>query len=309
MPLDPDVHAVLAALATQPEFELTDATVGDLRANYDMMGGLGAGEPPAIASAVDADADGVPVRIYTPLGDGPFPVVVFLHGGGWTIGSVAGYDALTRKLAAATGAIVVSVDYRLAPEHPHPAAVDDSWTALEWTAKHAVDFGGDAARLAVAGDSAGGNLSAVLAVMARDRGGPRLALQALVYPAVDHDFTRPSFQENGTGYFLELSTMEYFWAAYTRAGSDPDSPLMSPLYTPDLRGVAPALVITAEFDPLRDEGEAYAERLRAAGVPVEATRFDGTIHGFVAMPAMFASGKRGFDQLVAALVRALSGAR
>lgn len=309
MPLDPDVQAVLTALADQPQLDLSDATVADVRANYEVMGPLGVGEPPAIAEARDADADGVPVRVYTPVGRGPFPVVVFLHGGGWAIGSVAGYDGLARKLAAGTAAVVVSVDYRLAPEHPHPAAVDDCWTALQWAAKHAPDFGGDPTRLAIAGDSAGGNLAAVMAVMARDHGAPALALQALVYPVVDHDFTRASYAENGTGYFLELSSMRYFFEAYTRGGTERSAPLVSPLRTADLHGVAPALILTAEFDPLRDEGEAYAQRLRAAGVPVESTRYDGTIHGFVAMPALFDSGRRGFAQLVDALVRALSGGR
>ncbi len=301
MPLDPEVAAILAALSEQPRVELSDATLAEVRAQYELMGPLGAGEPPAIASAVDADADGVAVRIYTPLGTGPFPVVVYVHGGGWTIGSVAGYDPFTRRLAADTAAIVVSVDYRLAPEHPFPAAVDDCWTALEWVAKHASDFGGDASRLAVAGDSAGGNLSAVLAIKARDAGGPDLLLQGLVYPVTDCDFTRGSYAENGTGYFLERASMEYFFDAYTRGGTAPTDPRISVLREPDLSGVATALVITAEFDPLRDEGEAYAERLLAAQVGVERTRYDGMIHGFVAMPALLEGGREALRQLVAAL--------
>jgi acetyl esterase len=305
MPLDPEVAAILAALSEQPRVDLSDATVAEVRAQYDMMGPLGVGEPPAIASAVDADADGVPVRLYTPLGNGPFPVVVYLHGGGWTIGSLSGYDALTRKLASDTGAIVVSVEYRLAPEHPFPAAVDDSWTALQWTAKHAPDFGGDATRLAVAGDSAGGNLSAVMAIAARDAGGPALALQALIYPVTDHDFSRASYTENGTGYFLERASMEYFFDAYTRGGTSASDPRISPLHAADLAGVATALVVTAEFDPLRDEGEAYADRLLAAHVGVERTRYDGMIHGFFSMPALLEGGRAAFRQVVSALRAAL----
>jgi acetyl esterase len=306
MPLDPEVTAILAALTEQPRVELSDATLAEARAQYAVFGPIGAGDPPAIASAVDVDADGVPARIYTPHGNGPFAVVVYLHGGGWTIGSVEVYDALVRRLAADIGAIVVSVDYRLAPEHPHPAAVDDCWTALQWTAKHAPDFGGDSSRLAVAGDSAGGNLSAVLAILARDAGGPDLALQALIYPVTDCDFDRASYAENGTGYFLERASMEYFFDAYCRGGAARDDPRVSPLREADLSGVATALVITAEFDPLRDEGEAYAERLLAAHVGVERTRHDGMIHGFVAMPALLEGGRRGLQQVVAALRAALA---
>ncbi len=310
MPLDPQAQGLMEMMAAQPAVEMTDATIGQVRTSFAALTMLGVGEPPAIASAVDADADGVPVRIYTPAGEPApgeaRPVIVYLHGGGWTIGDVAGYDPFTRLLAAETGAIVVSVDYRLAPEHPFPGAVDDSFAALQWVAKHAPDFGGDGSRLAVAGDSAGGNLSAVLAVLAKQRGGPTIALQALVYPVTDCDFDTASYVANQTGYFLERTSMQYFFDAYCRGGTDPAMPLVSPLRSADLAGVAPALVITAEFDPLRDEGEAYAAALEAAGVPVEHTRYDGMIHGFLILPAILTSGRRALDQLVNALRSALA---
>jgi acetyl esterase len=309
MPLDPQVQGLLSMLAGEAELEMTDATIAEVRTTFAAFAGLGVGDPPPIGAVTDADADGVPVRIYTPAGAATAgelrPVIVYYHGGGWAIGDVAGYDPLTRLLAAETDAIVVSVDYRLAPEHPHPAAVDDSFTALQWVAKHAPDFGADGTRVAVAGDSAGGNLSAVMALLAKARGGPKLALQALVYPVTDCVFDTPSYLENGEGYFLEGTSMAYFFDAYCRGGTDPTTPNVSPLRADDLTGVAPALVITAEFDPLRDEGEAYAAALRAAGVPVEATRYDGMIHGFVAMPALLAGGRQAFDQLVTALRSAL----
>jgi acetyl esterase len=202
---------------------------------------------------------------------------------------------------------VVSVDYRLAPEHKFPAAVEDAWAALEWTAAHAAELGVDPARLAVGGDSAGGNLAAVIAQLARDRGGPRLAFQLLVYPVIDARLGHPSMDENADGYGLTRAQMAWFIAQYVRNESDKLDPRCSPLLAKSLADLAPALVITAEYDPLRDEGEAYAARLREAGVPVELDRHP-LLHGFVSMTAT-RSGRRGVERVAAALERGLAGPR
>ncbi len=262
------------------------------------------GEPEPIFAAEDHDADGVPVRVYRPSAATNLPILVVLHGGGWVIGSVDEYDLTARQFANASGAIVVSVDYRLAPEDPFPAPLDDCWTALRWTAAHAAELGGDASRLAIGGDSAGGNLSAACALRARDEGGPALVLQVLIYPVCDCDFTRPSYVTNGEGYLLESEEMQWFFDCYTGSGDERTDWRISPLRVPDLAGVAPAVVLTAEYDPLRDEGEAYADRLRAAGIEVELRRFNGMIHGFFGCPAAFDAARDAMDFVGTALRRA-----
>jgi acetyl esterase len=243
--------------------------------------------------------------VYRPSPDDNLPVVVYFHGGGWTIGSVDVYDPVTRALANAANAIVVSVEYRLAPEHPYPEPLDDCWTALEWVTKNTPLFEGDPGRIAVAGDSAGGNLAAVVALMARDANMP-LALQVLIYPVVDAAMTTPSYAENGEGRLLEAKQMQWFLDCYTRGDADSADWHISPLRAPDVSNVAPAVVITAEYDVLRDEGEAYAKRLADAGVPVEQTRYDGTIHAFFALPAVLDDGKQAMHQVAAALQKAFS---
>jgi acetyl esterase len=205
-------------------------------------------------------------------------MLVWYHGGGWTIGDLDSADRTSRRLAAGTGALVVSVHYRLAPEHPFPAAADDCFGALRWLIDNANSLGGDPSRVAVGGDSAGGNLAAVVACRARDEG-LALRYQLLVYPVTDCTMSSSSYDSNGEGYLLTRDTMAWFIENYVGDG-DPKDPRVSPLFVDDLSGVAPALVITAEFDPLRDEGEAYGERLREAGVDVEVRRFDGQTHSF-----------------------------
>jgi acetyl esterase len=200
------------------------------------------------------------------------------------LGSIVSSHATTSTLAHRSGCTVVSVDYRLAPEHPFPAAVDDAWAAMKWVVEHGDEIGAPGP-LAVGGDSAGGNLAAVLARRARDEGIP-VALQLLVYPVTDAAMDTASYQENATGYWLTRAGMEWFWGQYAPDGDDRFHPDASPLRAGDLRGVAPALVITAEYDPLRDEGEAYAARLSEAGVPVTMRRYDGMVHGFFRLPAM-----------------------
>ncbi len=236
----------------------------------------------------------LPARVYHPGGAGPLPTVVLLHGGGWVIGDLETHDTTARAIAGYARAVVVSVAYRLAPEHPFPAAVEDALAATRWVSRHLSSLGGTEV-LAVAGDSAGGNLAAVVAQELRTR----IAAQLLVYPATDVAGDHPSRVENGTGYFLDTETMEWFLRLY--AGERPVvGPRLAPLLQDDFAGVAPAVVVTAEYDPLRDEGEAYAEKMRAAGVRVELRRFDGLIHGFFDMGSVSAAARTAVQETCAA---------
>jgi acetyl esterase len=267
---------------------------------------------PEVASVVNRTIPGpasdIPIRVYTPKGGAaPRPVLVFFHGGGWVIGDLETHDAPCRQLASAVPALVVAVDYRLAPEHKFPAAPEDCYAALRWVADNAASIGGDPKRLAVCGDSAGGNLSAVVSLMARDRGGPKLAAQILVYPATDFMCDAPSHASNGQGYFLDAEAMRWFIGHYLRTAADKTEPYASPLRAKDLSGLPPAVVITAEFDPLRDEGESYARRLREAGVPVELKRYDGVIHGFFSMDALFPEAGQAVTLAATALRKAFGG--
>jgi acetyl esterase/lipase len=241
----------------------------------------------------------IPTRIYQPT-EKTAPVLVYFHGGGWVLGGITTAHAVCATLARASGCVVASVDYRLAPEHRYPAAVDDAWAATRWIAEHPTEVGGSG-KLAVGGDSAGGNLAAVVAVRAREVGMP-LELQLLVYPVTDADLDTLSYNENAEGYWLTRQGMAWFWDQYIPEG-DRFQPEASPLRAPDLTGVAPALVITAEYDPLRDEGEAYAERLAAAGVPVTLSRYDGLIHGFFRLPAKIDRANDALQEAASALRR------
>ncbi len=300
MTLHPQARGFLDLIAAAGgDIELTDEQLPLIRTGYALLVAMGAGPAPEVADVHDLEIPGpagaVPVRVYRPTPDAVLPVVVFLHGGGWTIGSVDDYDPITRAVASASGALVVSVGYRLAPEHPYPAALDDCWAAITWVAEHAAEIGGDGSRFALMGDSAGGNIAAVLAQRCARDGGPAPVLQVLVYPVVDCAFDTPSYRENGDGYLLDTKQMRWFFDCYTRGGADPTDPEISPLRAPDLRagglaGLAPALVITAEYDPLRDEGEAYAAALGATGAAVSQTRYDGMIHAFFGLGAAFDAG-------------------
>jgi acetyl esterase len=263
------------------------------------------GVPESVASIENQILPGpggaIPVRIYVPFGKGPFPVLAYFHGGGWVIGDIESSDGFCRILTNAAGCIVISVDYRLAPEHPFPAAVDDAYHATLWVATNASSFGGDPTRIAVCGDSAGGNLAAVVAQIARDCGKPALQFQLLIYPAIDAACDTPSYTENSEGYFLTRDIMQWFWNHYVQRDADRNHPYASPLRASSLAGLPPASVITAEFDPLRDEGERYAELMHAAGVPVQLIRYDGMIHGFFTMSAMLDQGKIAIQQSAAAL--------
>lgn len=295
MPLDPQAQAVIdqfAALGLQPRHLLTPA---EARQQFEMRAALAPpGEP--VTRVEDRTIAGpggdIPIRIYAPAGDEPLPVVVFFHGGGWVIGNIASHDATVRSLTNASGCMFVSVDYRLAPETKFPGPAEDCYVATTWVEEHAAAIGADRRRIAVAGDSAGGNLAAAVALMARDRGGPALAYQLLIYPVTDHSFETASYRDNAEGYLLSRKDMEWFWQHYLAGAADGANPYASPLRAVDLAGLPPASVITAEFDPLRDEGEAFAERLRAAGVATESRRYDGMIHGFFNLAALLDQGKQ-----------------
>jgi acetyl esterase len=249
-----------------------------------------------------AGAPDLMVRIYRPAGapaDAALPVVVFYHGGGWVIGDVNGHDQTVRQTANAVGAVFVSVEYRLAPETPFPGPVEDAYAAYTWARANAASFGGDPSRVAVAGDSAGGNLAAAVCLVAKDRGAEQPTFQLLVYPVTDNTREYPSHVENATGYFLTTGYMRWFRAQYLPTEADAAHPYASPVLG-DLAGLAPAHVVAAGLDPLRDEGVAYAEALAAAGVPVTHGVYPGMFHGAFGMSAVVAAAKPAFDEAVAA---------
>ena len=308
MPLDPQARVLLDQLEALGAPPLTQQTPEEARAGFAVLAAAaGAAEHPVPTEdrTVPGRGGAIPVRIYRPESDGPLPVIVFFHGGGWVIGDLASHDTTCQRLAAGVPAVVVSVDYRLAPEHRFPAAVEDCDTVTGWVSANAAALGGDPARLAVAGDSAGGNLAAVVALHARDAGGPAVAFQLLVYPATDLTRSLPSHAENGAGYLLDADTMAWFIDHYL-ADADPRNPDASPLFAEDLSGLPPALVVTAEFDPLRDEGEGYAERLRQAGGTATTSRYDGMFHGFYGLDSVFDAAQRATAETVTALRAALA---
>jgi acetyl esterase len=267
--------------------------------------GLTAARIAAVSDRVIArPGGGIPLRVYTPLGSGPFPLVVFFHGSGFVVCSLDSHDLMARNLCGGSGAVVVSVDYRLAPEAKFPAAPDDCLLATRWVAEHAGELNGDPARIVVAGDSAGGNLATVTALRIRDEGGPRLAGQLLIYPVTDyHSPGTPSYAENAEGYGLTRAGMAWFWHHYLADPRDALHPHASPLRAADLSGLPPALVHTAEYDVLRDEAEHYAERLREAGVAVTMKRWAGMNHGFYFWVGMVDASAAAMDEACAWLRR------
>jgi len=253
-------------------------------------------------------AGAIPMRSYRPLRQEPdAALLVFFHGGGWMLGTLESYDTVCRRLAAKAGCVVVSVGYRLAPEHPFPAAVEDAYDALCWCSNHARELGADPSRLAVCGDSAGGNLAAVVAQLDREAGERRVALQVLIYPSTDMSRPWPSYERNAQGYMLTTAALQSLISSYVTNELDRADPRASPMRRTSLHGLPRALVISAEFDPLVDDNAAYAERLRDAGVPVEYVCFPGMIHPFFTLGRVVKDAERAED-LIASAVRAMSAA-
>ncbi len=284
MPLDADVQALLGRAAGQPRLETLD--VATARRLFEARP-----RPPApeLGRVEDRRIEGpggpLRLRIYTPAdGAAPRPLLVYFHGSGFVLCSLDTHDGICRNLCAGSGFVVVSVDYRLAPDAKFPAGLDDCLCATRWAEGAAAELGTVEGWLVIGGDSAGGNLAAAVALRCRDEGGPALAGQLLVYPVTDHDGAAyPSVAENAEGYGLTAAGMRWFWDHYLSVPADGTNPLASPMRAPDLSRLPPALVLTAQYDVLRDEGEAYAARLAAAGVPTRVTRFDGVNHGFFAL--------------------------
>jgi acetyl esterase len=304
MPLDPQIAAVLAQAKAMGGKPVSEQSVVQARAALAFMAAMGGRSSAVLADVSDRTIPGpagdLPVRVYVPTGTGPFGVLCFFHGGGWVLGNLATHDGVCRELAAGSECVVVSVDYRLAPEHKYPAATDDCEAAVRWVAENAESLGADPARLAIGGDSAGANLAAVIAQRLRDRGGPALAAQLLVYPAARLvGEPTPSMLENAEGYFLTAKDAEWFLGHYLAEPDQAGLVDVSPGLAQDLSGLPPALVITAEYDPIRDDGEFYAQALRAAGVDVTSSRYDGAIHGFWNFFSMLTLGRAAMDESVA----------
>ena len=295
MPLHPEAAAFLEQVARQKAHPLDTVSIDILR-RAAIMGSSVTTDSPALSSIDNLSIEGpegsmLPIRIYVPQGQEPYGVCLYFHGGGWVLNNLDTHDDLVRRLAAHSGCVFINVDYRLAPEHKFPAAIEDAYAALTWVYSHAAQFGWDPRRIAVAGDSAGANLAAVACLMSRDRNGPPIAFQALIYPITDCDFERPSYRENSEGYFLTRREMIWFWDQYVVSEAQRREPYASPLLAPSLKGLPPASIITAEYDPLRDEGEAYAAALRAAGVEVALHRYEGMIHAFVRRVQQFETAR------------------
>ncbi|MEO8738342.1 MAG: alpha/beta hydrolase [Casimicrobiaceae bacterium] len=295
--LDPDIQRLLDTV-----FNVAPVTfpppVDALRATALQAPLLFGGAPEAVASIMDSHIDdgvtAIPLRIYRPETRQPLPLVLYAHGGGWVTGSLDSHDKFCRIVANRLPAVLVSVDYRCAPEHIYPAALDDVAAAWRWARGHAGELGADATRFAVAGDSSGGNLAAALVLRLRDEGAVQPQLQILLYPALDATCSRAAYREFATGFNLSAQMMAWYWDVY-RAGAPPDASGLSPLAANDLSGLAPAVIVVAENDVLRDDGVDYAARLHAAGVPTRLIRCDGMIHGFVRWTGVVTASQRWID--------------
>ncbi|MGE0797852.1 MAG: alpha/beta hydrolase [Lautropia sp.] len=305
MPLHPEAAAAIAQAGDLPAHLPLPA----LREVYDAQRIRLVAPPLPVASVetreIASRGGALPVRIYRPTGQAAgAPLLVFFHGGGWALAGLDGYDANCRRLAAKAGCVVVSVAYRLAPEHRFPAAVEDAWDGFRWCVEHAAELGASPDRVAVGGDSAGGNLAAVVAQLCRDDGRHRLALQILIYPCTDLVGDWPSFERNRTGNMLTTAALQMFIEQYVPSAADRRDPRASPMHAASLAGLASALVVSAEFDPLVDENAAYAERLQAAGVPVRYHCFAGMIHPFFTLGGVIGDSAR-LEDLIADEIRRL----
>jgi acetyl esterase len=306
MTLDPQTKIVLEQMAAAgaPPME----TLSPEQARSAMI--LPQGEVESVGKVEERVIPGpesdIPVRVYYPKEEQDvYPALVYYHGGGWVVGNLDSHDNVCRALTNLANCVTISVDYRLAPEHKFPAAVVDSYVAVQYVYDHAESFQVDRNKIAVGGDSAGGNLAAVISNMAKDKGTPSICYQLLLYPSTNvGGEPTVSMKENAEGYFLTKGMMEWFRDCYLNTEEDKKNPLLSPLLNEDLIGLPPALVVTAEYDPLRDEGEAYAKKLADAGVEVESIRYDGAIHGFISMAAVIEQGKSALEKAGKALKEA-----
>jgi acetyl esterase len=304
--LDPQIKQVLDEVEAAGLAPVSESTPEQVRANLAASFAKNFGPPDEVHSVEDADADGVPVRIYRPVEtDEASTALVYFHGGGFVAGSVEVYDPLTRALAKRAGCVVVSVDYRLAPEHRYPAALDDAWTATKWVTSNAEKLGLDEMKIGVGGDSAGGALAAICARKARDAG-IAIAAQLLIYPITSHDLNTPSYSLFSQGYLLTRDAMEWYWKQYLGDGGDrSDDPDVSPAAERDLRRLPRAIVVTAEADVLRDEAEAYAQRLFISTVETEGYRYDGMVHGFLRFAGTVERSNKAIDEICESLTAAL----
>lgn len=309
MPLHPEAQSIIDRMSVADQGPVVAFDAQAMREGFRSAWRMPERLQPVGAVAdtvIPGPAGDLPVRVYSPEGDGPFPALVWFHGGGWTIGSLDENEVACRAVCAGAEAVVVSVDYRLAPENPYPAAADDCYAAVRWVHEHGERLAADPARLAVGGESAGGNLAAVVALKARDLGGPPIRLQVLVSPVVGHPGDGyASYDAYADGYFLSKASMEWFFTTYPRDVKDLDDPYLLPLRAADLSRLPRALVLGAECDVLRDEGEEYARRLADAGVDVELVRYDGLIHGFFGLLATELTDSRDAHARVIAALRAL----
>jgi acetyl esterase/lipase len=306
MALHPQCKAFLDILASGGGPPLHELPLEQARAVPGLMVNFGNPEEPVARienRTVPGPAQPIPVRVYRPTLADTLPVVMFFHGGGFVLCGLDSHDRECRSLANQSGCVVIAVDYRLAPEHRYPAAAEDAYAATRYVAEHASEFGIDAGRIAVCGDSAGGNLAAVVSLMARDRGGPSLRYQLLVYPLTDFTDDSPSIREFN-GVFLSVEMMDWFADSYVPQ-ADRRQPYASPLLASDLRGLPPTYVITAECDMVRDQGEAYARKLQAAGVAVESKRYEGMIHPFFSLGGIVDGGREAISDAAAKLRVAL----
>lgn len=308
MPLHPEYQALLNQMNEAEGPALTEMSPTAGREMYRAMQpeapDLEVGQMEELS--IPGPAGDIPIRIYSPKGVGPFPMTLMFHGGGWVIGDLVTADLQSREICNGAESIVISVDYRLSPEHKFPAAAEDCYAATKWASEHAEKLNGDKARIAVAGDSAGGNLAAVVSQMARDQSGPSIAFQLLVYPVTDgSSFTTPSYQQNADGYMLTTESMHWFWNHYAES-ADRLSPYASPMLADDLSQLPACFIMTAEFDPLRDEGEKYGKLLRDAGVPTSVKRYDGFIHGFFAHTRLIPATRGAMEEACLALREAFN---
>ncbi|WP_330633018.1 alpha/beta hydrolase [Halocatena halophila] len=299
--VDSDLEPILSVMNQQSMVPISSVTPAQAREQFEATSGFAESE--SVHEIHEFDISGpagpVTIRAYRPSSATSLPVILYFHGGGFVLGSLDTHDALCSALSNRAEALVLSVDYRLAPEHPFPAGLRDSYTALQWAATHAESLGGDPETLVVAGDSAGGNLAAACSLLSIDRDGPPIDRQLLLYPPVASGVADPheSYDENGDGYFLERADMEWFSAAYIQDPIQARNEYLSPLLARDLSGLPAATVVTAGFDPLRDEGIAYANRLAGAGVSVSHRHYPAMIHGFVSMFGMVATAEDCLDSI------------